>query len=454
MNDLAAVVMKKGKDEGLERVHHVAFATQDNKAGKYTGIAYSDDGMMTGIQESFSINHLFAVTGTNNYRKVIPAIEADSALIYQLHIFPGKLDMHSIPPVIRGCNGQSIAVAQNGLISNRDKLGAILGKKFRFDSELIAEILCDALRETKSIVPAIRKTMETIEGHYIVLVLHEDALYVFGDPYGTTPIVFGETEDAYITTTETCGLDAIGARYHNWYRPGTITEISKLGIREHEGKREICRKPCAFLFGLFYRPDSLIPYSDFGKCQSLSLLREEWGAGLAEQCRIEADLVIAKPDSGRYYAMGFARASGVPYGEGFVKNRYHVESVPAPKGIPSLKIRYNPIVVIIKGKRLIIVDDSFLTGRSRSEIVGMSKEAGARKIHFCFCTPLVVRECMKGYKQFGERDLVALRMNPDEITRHIGADGFWVIDYNRWIEVASRFGISEDNICTDCFLKN
>jgi amidophosphoribosyltransferase len=275
--------------------------------------------------------------------------------------------------------------------------------------------------------------------------MDEKTVYGVRDPYGVRPLVIGRLPGGgWVITSETCALDIVGASYVRDVEPGEIVAIDERGLRSR-----VFAKPdsklCIFEYVYLARPDSNM-YD-----RSVHEVRRELGRLLAEEAPADADLVIGVPDTGPVAAAGFAESSGIPYGEGIIKNRYVGRTFIQPtQTIRQLGIRLklNPLKQAINGKRLVVVDDSIVRGNTTRQIVGMLRESGAREVHLRITSPPIRWPCFYGIDMATKAELVASDLAVDEIRSYIGADS---LAYLSLPSLVKATGSSSDKFCRACF---
>jgi amidophosphoribosyltransferase len=355
-------------------------------------------------------------------------------------------------PMISSIGPNTIALAHNGNLVNtaslRDELGT-LGVRFRSttDSEVMARLVDHFTQAHHSIRGGIRDAMRMMRGAYAVVLMSEEALYAFRDPNGVRPLVLGRLaeERGWVVASETCALDIVGAEYVRDVEPGELIRV-KDGVLESEqavppGKPSLC----IFEFVYFARPDSVL-YD----C-SLYEARRRQGASLAATAPVEADLVIGVPDSGVPGAVGYAQASGIPFGEGLVKNRYVGRTFISPTQLlrqQGIRLKLNPLRHIIEGKRLVVVDDSIVRGNTSKKLVQLLREAGAAEIHMRLTSPQVVWPCFYGIDTDTQEQLIAATHDLEEIREFIGADSLAYLPLD---ELVASTGRPAAEFCTACF---
>ena len=353
------------------------------------------------------------------------------------------------PMLIRHVKG-AMALAHNGSIVNaaalREELelqGAIF--QTNNDLEIISYLITRARLTAGSIEEAVEQTMTRLEGAYSMVVMSPQKLIACRDPQGIRPLCIGRTDSAYIVCSETCALDSLGARFVRNIEPGEIVVIDKSGmrsIRSHCGSRG---RLCIFEFVYLARPDSVI------EGVSVHEARVRAGAYLALEHPVQADVVIGVPDSGLDAALGFARQSGIPYGVGFIKNRYVGRTFIQPtqgERENLVRIKLNVLAATVKGKRVVMVDDSIVRGTTTARIVWQLREAGATEVHVRISSPPFVCPCYYGTDVDSRDRLIACRMSIEEIRQKVGADslGYMTVDDVRRIAAAANC-----DFCDACF---
>ena len=311
------------------------------------------------------------------------------------------------------------------------------------DSESILNLICQ--HGTRGIEAGIKNAMSLIKGAYVLVITTGDKLIGVRDPYGLHPLCLGKFNDnsGYVLASETCALEALDAEFVRDVQPGEIMIIDKEGVKNIEPSR-LCKKNlCVFELVYFARPDSILDGV------SVYDFRRRCGMMLAKQNKIQADVVMAVPDSGIPAAIGYAEASGIPYGEGLIKNKYMGRTfiLPVQKmRDDAVKIKLSTIKHNIENKRLVIIDDSIVRGTTLRRIVGHLRDAGAKEIHVCSASPEVKFSCYFGIDTPHREKLIANQKNPDEICEYLGADSLTYLSFESLNEVCGN-----DLFCKACF---
>lgn len=361
--------------------------------------------------------------------------------------------MNAQPMVVRHVKG-ALALCHNGNLVNSWELRNQLeneGCIFQTtsDTEVISYIITRERIHSHSIEEAVERCMDKIDGAYSLVIMSPSKLLAVRDPRGMRPLCYGTKEDGSIVfASETCALDAVGATLVRDLEPGEIMIADENGIRSnrsHCGKKE--RAMCVFEYIYFARPDSVVD----GAC--VHDARERAGAFLALEHPVQADVVIGVPDSGLDAAVGFSRTSGIPYGIGLIKNKYIGRTFIAPgqkQREDLVKLKLNPVPSVVRGKRVVLVDDSIVRGTTSARIVGLIRDAGAREVHVRISAPPFTNPCYYGTDIDSKENLIACKYSIPEICKYIGADslGYLSIDNARQLVTGEDGKMS---FCAACF---
>ena len=345
-----------------------------------------------------------------------------------------------------------LALAHNGNVVNALELREELvewGCSFSSssDSEIIANLISHAPASTWE--ERIAYTMRRVQGAYSLTVMTKDALLGVRDPLGVRPLCIGQLNGGWVIASETCALDHIGATFQREVEPGEAVLVDVDGVRTiYRREPEQRRASCVFEHIYFARPDSVLD----GKLVYTS--RMAMGAELAKEHPVEADMVIGVPDSATAAAVGYSQESEIPYGEGLVKNRYVGRTFILPdQRLRDLGVRrkLNPLPDLIKGKRLVVVDDSIVRGTTTPHVVALLKKGGAKEVHLRICAPPIMWPCHLGVDLATRRELIAANMSVEEIRESVGADSLGYLSPEGLIRAV---GLSRDRMCMACFTGN
>jgi len=357
----------------------------------------------------------------------------------------------------RACNAQPIlfespygplALGHNGNLVNTSHLREELkGLGFEFasttDSEVIGKAFCSAPGHTW--VERIANTMPRLEGAYSLVLTTPRQLIAVRDPLGVRPLCLGRLNGGWVVASESCAVDTVGGQFVREIDPGEIICIDESGVQSYRGQPSRIRATCVFEYIYFARPDSVI------KKRLIYLARQEMGRQLARQHPVEADLVIAVPDSATPAGIGYAQESHIPFAEGLIKSRYIGRTFIQPdQRIRQLgvNLKFNPLPEVLKGKRVIVVDDSIVRGNTTRPIVRLLRQAGAKEVHVRIHCPPMRHPCYLGVDTARRGELIAARLTVPEIAEFIEADSLGYLGLENMMEA---IGLPADEFCLACF---
>jgi amidophosphoribosyltransferase len=353
------------------------------------------------------------------------------------------------PVTINNGNG-NIALGHNGNIINAKLLrDELIEQGFEFntttDSEIIANLILSA--KEKSFVSKIRYAMRRLQGAYSLVIIHKDELYGVRDPLGVRPLCLGSIDGGWAIASETCAFDHIGAQFIREITPNEIVRINKNGIQSYSEKSDK-KAICIFEYIYFARPDSTIE----GKL--LYQTRQNMGAMLSEEYPVDADYVMGVPDSATAAGIGYSRASGIPYCEGLLKNRYIGRTFIEPdQRLRDLgvKLKFNPLADVVGGKKLVVVDDSIVRGTTTPKVINLLRKAGVKEVHLRICSPPIRYPCFFGVDMATRWELIAAQKTIPEIKDAVGADSLGYLSVKGLIKA---IGLPENIFCLACFTGN
>jgi len=353
----------------------------------------------------------------------------------------------NVQPVIVESEGLTLALAHNGNILNAKELRDELqshGYNFHTstDSEVIANLILAS--PGKNWGGKIRHAMHRLQGAYSLTIMTEDKLIAVRDPMGVRPLCLGSIDSGWVIASESCALDHIGAQFSRDIAPGEMVVIDNNGMKNYKVKSSK-KALCIFEYIYFARPDSIIQ----GKL--LYEARQAMGEILAQEYPVDADLVMGVPDSATAAGTGYSKASGIPYCEGLLKNRYVGRTFIEPdQRLRDLgvQLKFNPLSRIISDKRLVVVDDSIVRGTTTPHVVSLLKKAGAKEVHLRICAPPIRYPCFLGVDMATQWELIAARKTIPQIRDYLGADSLGYLSLDGLIQAV---GLPKDTFCLACF---
>lgn len=375
------------------------------------------------------------------------ALAGDLAVGHVRYSTTGSNAWENSQPVWRS-DRHEIALAHNGNLTNAVELHAELrGRGVAFsstsDSEIIAALI--ATHAADRVEDAIADVIPRLRGAFSTVVLTKEKVIAFRDPAGLRPLVLGQLDDRYCVASESCGFDIINAKLLRDVLPGEMVCLGERGIETRRvvvGSREAF---CVFEHIYFARPDSRMGG------QVLQVSRGKMGENLWREAPVEADLVIAVPDSGNAAARGLARASGLPQDDGFVKNRYVARTFIQPGQElrkHGLRLKFNPLPEVVAGKRLVVVDDSIVRGNTTRQIVEMLRVAGAAEVHMRISAPPIKHPCYYGIDMSTREEMIAHGRTVEEVANELGCDSLHYLSIEG---VYDAIGGSAETHCDACF---
>ncbi|MBN2259437.1 MAG: amidophosphoribosyltransferase [Clostridiales bacterium] len=375
-------------------------------------------------------------------------LDGDICIGHVRYSTTGESYITNAQPLVVRFRGGSIALAHNGNLVNAyeirnelEKNGAIF--QTSIDSEVIANLI--AVEYKGNIKEAVLSTLKQIKGAYGLVIIFNDKLIGIRDPNGLRPLVLGKTETGYVFASETAALDVVGAEFIRDVQKGEMITIDENGWESFIYDDTKRKAICAFEYVYFARPDSTMDTKNVYKT------RFRAGQILANEHPVEADIVIAVPDSGIPAAIGYANESGIPYDVGLIKNKYMGRTFIQPDQKTrelSVKLKLNVLKENVEGKRLVLIDDSIVRGTTSKRIINMLREAGATEVHVRVSSPPVKHSCYFGIDTPSKKQLVGSSMTIDEICELIGADSLGYLSIDGLVE---SIGKGYDRLCAACF---
>ncbi|MEY4355569.1 MAG: hypothetical protein RLZZ89_637, partial [Cyanobacteriota bacterium] len=393
-------------------------------------------------------------------QNVLELMPGDRAVGHTRYSTTGSSKVCNAQPMVFMTRLGPFALAHNGNLVNTSQLRKeLLADSLNIngldinssgDSELIAFALQQAVNSGMAWDDAIKAAASRCKGAFSLAISTPEALYALRDGHGLRPLVFGHLGESgsasWVVSSETCGLDIVGANFDDDVAPGELVRF-KAGEDQPFRSRwcEETPKLCVFELIYFARPDSRF----FG--ESLYSYRKRIGQRLAQESPVEADLVIGVPDSGIPAAIGFSQSSGIPFGDGLIKNRYVGRTFIQPTQAmreAGIRVKLNPLKDVIEGQRIVVVDDSIVRGTTSRKLVQAFREAGAKEVHMRISSPPVTHPCFYGIDTDSQDQLIAARFNLEQIIEHLGVDSLAYLSKEGMLQCAQE---QASNFCTACF---
>ncbi len=440
MHESCGVFGVYGPDEDVARLTFFALFALQHRGQESAGIATADGkrlqvyARMGLVSQVFDENSLARLTGY-------------IAIGHNRYSTSGSSRLSNAQPLLVGEGKNRLAIAHNGNIINAEHLYRELSEQgYKFNTSTDTEVIANLILSSTEPgwIERIRHAMHRMQGAYSMVIMTRDTLFAARDPLGVRPLCLGKANGGWVVASESCALDHIGASFIREIEPAEIVSITGEGIQSYPGKINR-RALCIFEYIYFARPDSVI------NDRLLYKARLAMGANLAREHPVDADLVIGVPDSATAAGIGYSHESGIPLGEGLLKNRYALRTFIQPdQRIRDLgvKLKFNPLPEMLTGKRLVVVDDSIVRGTTTPKIVRLLRGAGAREVHMRICAPPIRHPCFFGVDMASRRELIAAHKTVDQVREFIDADS---LGYLSIAGLMKSVALPEDDFCTACF---
>jgi amidophosphoribosyltransferase len=405
-----------------------------------------------------SVTHLYKAMGLVSQvfsEKVLASLPGSISVGHNRYSTTGSSKAINAQPIVAKTRLGDLALAHNGNLVNALELRAEVSAagytlESTTDSEGIAWAIAEAVDRGKNWTDGISDALRRCDGAFSLVIATADGLAAARDRYGVRPLVIGQLADgSYVASSETCGLDIIGAELVRDVAPGELVWITNQGIESsfwHIQQNEVVPpKLCIFEMIYFARPDSVMNE------ESLYTYRMRLGKVLAEESPVEADLVIGVPDSGTPAAIGYSQQSGIPFAEGLIKNRYVGRTFIQPTQAmreAGIRMKLNPLKDVLRGKRVIVIDDSIVRGTTSRKIVQALRDAGTTEVHMRISSPPVTHPCFYGIDTDSQDHLIAATKSVQAIAEIIGVDSLAYLSHRGMLQATAA---EPSHFCTACF---
>jgi len=433
--------------EDVAKLTYYGLYALQHRGQEAAGIAVSDGRRMVVFKDLGLVSHVFD-------EQTLSSLKGHLAVGHCRYSTTGSTTWENAQPVFRTtAAGSGIALGHNGNLVNtaelRDEVNALkqTGQGSRMQSTTDSDLVCELLAATSAdtgLEEAAMRLLPRLRGAFSLAFADENTLYAARDAHGVRPLVLGRLERGWVVASETAALDIVGASMVREVEPGELLAIDADGIRS---SRFAAPEPkgCVFEYVYLARPDTTI------SGRSVHAARVEIGRRLAEEAPVEADLVIPVPESGTPAAIGYAQGSGIPYGQGLVKNAYVGRTFIQPSQTIrqlGIRLKLNPLRDVIRGKRLVVVDDSIVRGNTQRALVRMLREAGALEVHVRIASPPVRWPCFYGIDFASRAELVASGLDVEGVRRSIGADTLSYVSVDNMVAASEQ---PRSRLCCACF---
>jgi amidophosphoribosyltransferase len=432
----------RSDEREVARLAYFGLFALQHRGQESAGIAVSEQGRITVVRDMGLVAQVFD-------EEKLAALPGEVAIGHTRYSTTGGVHWSNAQPVLHRSATRAVALGHNGNLVNSAELRAELtARGIRLGSTSDTEVIAALIAHDPQALPgAVVNTMARLEGAYSVVALVEDTLVAFRDPHGIRPLSLGRIGEDWVVASETCALDLVGAEIVRDVRPGEVVWVDNGGLHHAQALPEGRGALCIFEHVYFARPDSRLAGAE------VHAARVRMGQRLAAEAPVEADAVMPIPDSGTPAAIGFAKAAGIAYEEGLIKNRYVGRTFIQPDQAlreQGIKLKFNPLAEI-DGKRIVVVDDSIVRGNTMRALVQMLFEAGAAEVHVRISSPPVVSPCFYGIDMADEDELAASHRSGDEMRDHVGATSLHYLSVEG-MQASTR--LPEAAVCRACFTRD
>jgi amidophosphoribosyltransferase len=433
----------RAPERDVARIAYFGLFALQHRGQESAGIAVSDKGRMTTLRDLGLVTQVFT-------EEKLRGLRGEIAIGHARYSTTGSSHWSNAQPIVHHGRSRTVALGHNGNLTNaaelRDRLRSDgVRASSTSDSELIAALLAT---DPAALTDAVGNAMRTLDGAYSCVALAEGKLIAFRDPHGFRPLVLGRIGDDWVVASETCALDLVGAEFVRDVERGEVVIIGDEGLRAVQAvEQRDGGALCIFEFFYLARPDTRLAGIEVHSA------RVRMGERLAEEAPVDADLVLPIPDSGTPAAIGFSRATGIPFSEGLIKNRYVGRTFIQPdQGLreQGIKLKFNPLAEVA-GQRVVAIDDSIVRGNTTRQIVRMLFDAGAAEVHVRISSPPVIGPCFYGIDFADEDELVAAKRSIENVRSYIGATSLAYISLEGLQEATRR---PESELCRACLTRD
>lgn len=433
-------IFSNGQELDVSRLTYYGLYALQHRGQESAGIVTCDNEKMTCHKNMGLVSEIFS-------EESLDSMKGTSAIGHVRYSTAGGSTAKNAQPLLGQFKLGEIAIAHNGNLVNADIIRELLedcGSIFQtsIDSEVILNLIAKGAK--KGIEKAVVDAVQAIKGSYGIVILTKNELIAVRDPNGIRPLCIGKIGESYVVTSESCALDATGAEFVRDVEPGEIIIINNKGLKSINFAEKSERATCAFEYVYFARPDSIIDGI------SVNAARVRAGKILYEESPVEADIIVGVPDSGIPAAMGYSKASGIPYEVGLIKNRYIGRTFITPSQElreRAVSVKLNALKENVCGKRVVLIDDSIVRGTTSKRLIDILKKAGAKEVHLRVSSPAVKFPCYFGIDTPYRKDLIGANNDLESIRDVIGADSLAYISMEGFLESLGK----KHGFCLGCF---
>jgi amidophosphoribosyltransferase len=426
--------------EDVARLTYFGLFAQQHRGQESAGIAVSDGSNILVYKDLGLVSAVFN-------EATLTTLYGDLAIGHTRYSTTGSTTWDNAQPVFKTDGARSIALGHNGNLVNTDELSRQAGGSgtATTDSDVVTTLIANRMPLGGGLDEAAMEVLPMLSGAFCFVFMDERSVFAARDPHGVRPLSIGRLPNGFVVASETCALDIVGAHLVRDVEPGELVRIDDRGLHSLRFSESPKRSLCIFELVYLARPDSRM------KGRAVHESRREMGRILAAESPADADMVIAVPTTGHSAAQGFSEVSGIAYGEGLYKNNYVGRTFIQPSQSlrdRGVKLKLNPIPDAIRGKRLVVVDDSIVRGTTTRQIVQALREAGASEVHVRITCPPVAWPCFYGIDMPTRQELIGADLTVDEISAYVGADSLGYLSLDGMVAAT---GGEKEEYCRACF---
>jgi amidophosphoribosyltransferase len=425
--------------DDVARLTYFGLFAQQHRGQESAGIAVSDRTNILVYKDLGLVSQVFT-------EATLTTLHGDLAIGHTRYSTTGSTTWENAQPVFKTDGVHTIALGHNGnLVNTRELAERVSAGAATTDSDLVASLIAARAPEAGGMESAAMQVLPTLSGAYSFVFMDERSVFAARDPHGVRPLSIGRLPNGFVIASETCALDIVGATLVRDVEPGELVRIDDRGLHGMRFAESPKRSLCVFEFVYLARPDSRLRETTVHEA------RVEMGRRLGAEHPVDADLVIAVPTTGHSAAQGYSQVTGIPYGDGIYKNAYVGRTFIQPSQSlrdRGVKLKLNPLPDSIRGKRLVVIDDSIVRGTTTKQVVSMLREAGATEVHIRVTCPPLQWPCFYGIDMPTRQELIAADLTVDQIRAYVGADSLGYLSLDGMVGSA---GGSRDSFCSACF---
>jgi amidophosphoribosyltransferase len=425
--------------DDVARLTYFGLFAQQHRGQESAGIAVSDDHTILVFKDLGLVSQVFN-------EATLTTLHGDLAIGHTRYSTTGSTTWDNAQPVFKTDGAHTLALGHNGNLVNTHELADMVpAAAATTDSDIVTTMLVQEMTQTGGLEEACMRVLPMLSGAFCFVMMDERSVYAARDPYGVRPLSIGRLPNGFVVASETCALDIVGAAFVRDVEPGELVRFDDRGLHSVRFAESPRRALCVFESVYLARPDSRIGDT------SVHESRREMGRILAREHPVDADMVIAVPTTGHSAAQGYSEVSGLPYGDGLYKNNYVGRTFIQPSQTlrdRGVKLKLNPLPDSIRGKRLVVIDDSIVRGTTTKQVVAALREAGATEVHIRITCPPVKWPCFYGIDMPTRQELIGADLTVEEIGAYVSADSLGYLSLEGMVEAA---GGGKDRFCRACF---